>query len=325
MAWPCNLALWGDGLKAARYAYAEVARSIARFEPVFMVADPADRSNAAVLCGDSVTIVTFPLNDSWMRDTGPSFVVNDAGNVAGVDWAFNDYGNKENKPVDSYADSAALATRILERVGSRQFQAPLVLEGGSIHVDGEGTLLTSEQCLLNPNRNPNLSRQQIEEALCDYTGSKKVIWLGQGLLDDDTDGHVDNLACFVRPGTVMALTCNDPEDDNYSALQDNLARLRQAIDARGQPLEIMEVEQPEKRINPVNGLRLAMSYINYYIANGAVIVPGFDQPDRDAAAVRALEQAFPEREVVQVPGQDIIPGGGNVHCITQQQPRGARR
>jgi agmatine deiminase len=260
-----------------------------------------------------------------MRDTGPTFDVNETGNVAGVDWAFNDYGNKDNKPEDGYADSAALATRILERVGSRQFQAPLVLEGGSIHVDGEGTLLTSEQCLLNPNRNPDLSRQQIEAMLCDYTGSKKVIWLGQGLLDDDTDGHVDNLACFVRPGTVMALTCNDPEDDNYSALQDNLARLRQATDARGRPLEIIEVEQPEKRINPVNGLRLAMSYINFYIANGAVVVPGFDQPDRDAAAVRALEQAFPEREVVQVPGQDIIPGGGNVHCITQQQPRGARR
>ncbi len=324
MAWPCRPDLWGERLKAARYAYAEVARTIAGYEPVYMVADPADLSNAEVLCGNSVNVLPVPLNDSWMRDTGPTFVVNDAGNVAGVDWQFNDYGNKDEQPAESYADTAALATRITERIAVKRFQAPLVLEGGSIHVDGEGTLLTSEQCLLNPNRNPDLSRQQIETALCDFTGSKQVIWLGQGLLDDDTDGHVDNLACFVKPGTVMALTCNDSDDENYAALQDNLARLRQATDAHGRQLEIIEVEQPEKRVNPLNGLRLAMSYINFYIANSAIIVPGFDQPERDAAAVSALTEAFPDRDIVQVPGLDIIVGGGNVHCITQQQPRGAR-
>ena len=213
MAWPCNRDLWGEGLKAARYAYAEVARAIARYEPVFMVADPEDRSNAEVLCDNNVNIVPFPLNDSWMRDTGPSFLVNDSGSVAGVDWQFNNYGNKDGKPTNGWVDSAALATRILERIGVNRFQAPLVLEGGSIHVDGEGTLLTSEQCLLNPNRNPQLSRQQIETMLRDYTGCEQIIWLGQGLLDDDTDGHVDNLACFVKPGTVMALSCNDPDDD----------------------------------------------------------------------------------------------------------------
>jgi agmatine deiminase len=235
-----------------------------------------------------------------------------------VDWRFNNYGNKHSEPAASYSNDSAVAKFILDHVAAKRFAAPLVLEGGSIHTDGEGTLLTSEQCLLNPNRNPGLSREQIEEHLREYLGVSRIIWLGRGLQDDDTDGHVDNLACFVRPGVVMALTSSDPHDENYDVLQDNLARLRTASDASGRSLQIIEVEQPQKRMH--GELRLAMSYINFYLANGAVIMPAFNQPEYDDAAARVAASAFPDREIVQVPGIDIIKGGGNVHCITQQQP-----
>ena len=320
MAWPCNAKLWGEGLDAARHAYARVARTIARFEPVIMVANPDHCAQALNLCGADVQVLPLSINDSWMRDTGPSFLLDAQRRVAGVDWQFNNYGNKYGEPEFTYQNDAATAKRILDHVAARRFAAPLVLEGGSIHTDGEGTLLTTEQCLLNPNRNPQLSRREIEERLKNYLGIARIVWLGRGLQDDDTDGHVDNLACFVRPGVVMALTSTDPQDANYLILQDNLQRLRAARDVGGRSLEIIEVEQPRKRMH--RGVRLAMSYINFYLANGAVIMPSFDQPEYDDAAARVAAKAFPEREVVQVPGGDIIKGGGNVHCITQQQPRG---
>ena len=319
MAWPCPQEYWGDAVESARRAYARVARTIARFEPVRMLANPAELAVARRLCGADVQVLPTALDDSWLRDTGPTFVLDDSGRLAGVDWQYNSYGNKEGFAAVAFRHDVTVAKRMLEQLGVRRFAAPLVLEGGAFHVDGEGTVLTSEQCLLNPNRNPGLSRQQIEAYLLEYLGAEKLIWLGQGLKDDDTDGHVDNLACFVRPGTVMALTCNDPADDNYAVLQENLARLHAARDAAGRRLKVIEVEQPDKRM--YNGIRLAMSYVNFYIANGAVIMPSFNQPQRDASAARVVAGAFPDRELVQVPGLDIIVGGGSVHCITQQQPR----
>ena len=319
MAWPCPQEYWGDAFESARHAYALVARTIARFEAVSMLANPSELAVARRLCGPDVQVLPAALDDSWLRDTGPTFLLDDSGNLAGVDWQYNSYGNKDELPAVAFRNDADVSKRMLGELQVRRIAAPLVLEGGAFHVDGEGTVLTSEQCLLNPNRNPQLSRSQIEAYLLEYLGAEKLIWLGKGLKDDDTDGHVDNLACFVRPGTVMALTCSDPDDDNFAALQENLARLRAARDAAGRRLEIIEVEQPGKRM--YNGIRLAMSYINFYIANGAVIAPSFDQPERDAGAARALADAFPDREVIQVPGLDIIIGGGGVHCITQQQPR----
>jgi agmatine deiminase len=321
MALPTSLSCWGPHRAAARAAHARLARTIARFEPVTLLLRPEDRAEAEVLYGEDVELREAAIDDAWVRDTGPSFLLGPGGVLAGVHWRFNNYGNKEGLAPADYAADQRIAARILELAGAQRHGAPLVLEGGSIHVDGEGTLLTSEQCLLNRNRNPDLDRASIESLLMGYLGVERVIWLGQGLQDDDTDGHVDNLACFARPGVVVALSCHDPDDANHAPLQDNLARLRAARDAAGRSLEVIEIEQPRPRPHPDGRRRLAMSYVNFYLPNGGVVVPSFDDPERDVAALHTLQAVFPEREVVSVPGLDLIVGGGNAHCLTQQQPR----
>jgi agmatine deiminase len=319
MAWPCRESLWADGLDAARGAYAAVARAIAGFEPVTMLANPNELAEAEARCGAAVTCQAMPLDDSWMRDSGPSFVIDGRGGLAGVDWRFNAWGGKFH-PHDQ---DALVAGRLLERLAVRRYAAPLVLEGGSIHVDGEGTLLTSEECLLHPNRNPDLDRAAIEDLLRRYLGVEGFIWLGQGLDKDETDGHIDNIACFVRPGVVMAVTCDDPADPNHAILADNLARLRKARDARGRALEIIELplpREPRYLDGPGDGQRLALSYVNFYIANGGIVMESFGDAS-DAQAREIVSKAFPDRQVVQLPALDILAGGGGIHCITQQQPR----
>ncbi|MBX6320920.1 MAG: agmatine deiminase family protein [Rhodospirillaceae bacterium] len=314
MAWPCRGQTWGDQLGAARQAYAEVAQAIGGFEPVTMVARPKQIAEVSLVTG--VSALPLPIDDSWLRDNGPTFVRNAAGEVAGVHWRWNAWGGK-------YAEherDAEVAQAILDHLKMRRYAASFVLEGGAIHSDGQGTVLTTESVLLNPNRNPGMTKADMEEQLGLFLGARKVIWLGQGLKDDDTDGHVDNLACFVRPGVVMALTTSDTTDDNYAALADNLARLRAATDAAGRSLEIIEVEQPRPRLGR-DGRRMTMSYINFFIANDAVIVPAFEDP-QDRRAFEACAKAFPDRQVVQVPASDIVYGGGGIHCITQQQPAG---
>jgi len=318
MEWPSRAETWGDRIEAARDAYVEVATAIARFEPVTMIAKPKNLIDASLRVGKdkNINVYSLPHDDSWMRDNGPTFVVDGAGAVAGVDWRWNAWGNK-------YADherDAAVAEEVLKHLEMRRYEAPLVLEGGAIHTDGEGTLLTTESVLLNPNRNPGIGRADMEELLAAYLGVRKVIWLGEGLKDDSTDGHVDNLACFVKPGTVLALTSSDSADANHGPLKDNLARLRAATDAQGRALEVIEIEQPRPRYLP-DGSRIAASYVNFYVANGAVVMPAFEDP-QDARAFEAVTRAFPGREIVQVPALDIVFGGGGIHCITQQQPDG---
>lgn len=315
MGWPCRSDLWGAGLEAARDAYTAVARAIAGFEPVTMLADAAALDEAQARCGAGVTCQAMPLDDSWLRDTGPTFVLDGRGGLAGVDWRFNAWGEK----FLPYDQDALLAERLLAQLGLRRYAAPLVLEGGSIHVDGEGTLLTSEECLLNPNRNPELDRAGIEALLRRTLGVEAFVWLGQGLDKDETDGHVDNIACFVKPGVVMAVTCDDPADPNHAILSDNLARLKRARDARGRTLEIIELPLPREPRH-LDGQRLALSYVNFYIANGGIVMPSFDDAN-DAAARDIVARAFPDRKVLQVPALDILAGGGGIHCITQQQPR----
>jgi agmatine deiminase len=281
-----------------------------------MLAKPDDVSEAQAMCGETVRVEPMPLDDSWLRDIGPSFMIDDEGDAAGVAWRFNAWGNKW----PDYACDARVAGNILHDQGLRCFQAPFVLEGGSIHVDGAGTVLTSEECLLNPNRNPTLTRSEIESLLREWLGARHVIWLGRGLENDGTDGHVDNLAAFACPGLALASVCEDPSDPNYAPLADNLRRLRLARDASGSELEIVELPIPAPRVTAAG--RLALNYVNSYLVNGGVIVPSFEDPMDRVAAAR-LARAFPDREVVQVPALDILEGGGGIHCITQQQP--ARR
>ncbi len=318
MEWPNNEATWRDSLDNARVAYAQVARTIARLEPVIMIAQSAAAESASAMCGPSVRVLEMEHDDSWARDNGPTFLINNRGEIAGVNWIFNAWGLKSN----CWSRDDQVAPLLLRKLGIPCFDAPIVLEGGSIHVDGEGTLLTTEECLLNPNRNPRLTRAEIEAALGRYLGIDKVIWLKYGLHGDETDGHVDNTACFAGPGRVLMQVCNDPADPNYERTLVNMGILEKATDARGRRLEIIQVEQPPAAFH--NGKRLPMSYINFYLANGGLIYPffggGCKQADRNAEAV--LRSAFPDRTVVGVAGTNIIRGGGNIHCITQQMPAG---
>jgi agmatine deiminase len=314
MAWPCREALWGEGLEAARDATAAVAKAISAFEPVTMVANPDSLAEASLRFSSGVSCLPMALDDSWMRDIGPSFVLDGRGGLAGVAWRFNAWGEKYLP----YDKDAAVAAAVLDHVDVERIDAPLILEGGAIHVDGEGTVITTEQCLLNANRNANLWREEIERLLAGHLGIRKVIWLGRGLVDDETDGHVDNLVSFVKPGVVLALSASDPEDANHERLADNLERLRQATDAKGRQLKVIEVAQPKPRRGD-DGRRLGLSYVNLYLANGGVVMPSFEDP-ADQKAYETVVQCFPDRKVVQLPALDIVAGGGGIHCITQQQP-----
>ncbi len=314
MAWPCRPENWDD-IEAARATYVEVARVIGRFEPVTMTANPHDAGAARrALSGVSGTdVVVVPSDDSWARDTAPTFVTDGRGALGGVDWRFNAYGGI----YEDYGRTQGMARRILDLVGARRFVAPLVLEGGAVHVDGEGTVLTTTEVVLDPRRNPGLEAGEAERLLCEYLGAEKVLWLTAALDHDNTGGHVDNLACFAAPGVVVALGCADRDDPQHAAVQENLARLRTATDARGRPLEVVELPMPAR---PESGVRrLSPSYVNFYLANGGVVIPALGDP-ADVAARDVLTRLFPRRLVVPVPTLELAKAGGNVHCITQQQP-----
>lgn len=306
MAWPCRAEVFGD-CRAARAEFAETARQIAEFELVLMAARPEDAKAARKILGGAAEILEWPLNDSWMRDFGPTFIKNAAGDIAGVDWKFNAWGEKY-APHDL---DNAVAARVLAHAGGRRFCAPLVMEGGAFHADGEGTILTTEQCLLHPNRNPSMNRTEIEKHLREYLGAEKIIWLAGDLLDTETDGHVDGVACFAAPGIVLVL-----ESGGDKTLAENIRRLRNAKDARGRKLEVITLPCPEIL---ENGKPLLASYINFYLANGAVIMPSFGIAE-DFTAKSVLAEVFPRRKIVQTPARETAKGGGGIHCITQQQP-----
>jgi len=317
MAWPVHEELWGGHIEAARDAYADVANAIAAFEPVTMIATPEEVADASMRTSAKVNTIPMPHDDSWMRDNGPTFVIDGKGGVAGIDWMFNCWGEKFPR----YDQDAAVAEQIVKRLEMQRFRAPLVLEGGSIHVDGEGTLITTESCLLNPNRNPKMSKEEIERHLMDFLNVEKILWIPGDPVEVETDGHVDNLACFVRPGVVMVMVPASDDKANASYLKENRARLAAATDAKGRPLEIIEMPQPERALKEYNGIEIFPSYVNFFIANGGIVMPSYEDP-RDDEALSILRDAFPDRQVVQVPGLDIVRGGGCVHCITQQEPNG---
>jgi agmatine deiminase len=307
MCWPARDLLWGERFEQAQADYAEVANAIAAFEPVLMAADPRFADAARRLCGANVEVVELPLDDSWARDSGPIFVTG-AGERAGVQFGFNGWGEKWVP----YDDDARFATRVLETLGEpRRDATGLVLEGGSIAVDGEGTLITTEQCLLEEHRNPQLGREEIEAELRAQLGVERVIWLGLGLVEDaDTDGHVDNICAFVAPGRVVLQTVAE-DNPNFLHCRENLRRLRDA------GLDVVEMPW----LPYVDGARrpVVVPYTNFYICNGGLIVPTRGE-ETDAEALALLESLYPGREAVAVPGETLALGGGGVHCITQQLP-----
>lgn len=318
MAWPCHVETWSKiGLDKARKAYALVANSIAQYEPVTMLVNPGDEDLAKELCKDNVSIQTLPINDSWTRDTGPTFLLNKEHKLAGVNWIHNAWGG-------NYADCALdnkISAAVISKTKALSFSAPLVMEGGSFHVDGEGTILTSRECLLNENRNPQRSQQEIEQYLFDFLGAKQIIWLNKGLLGDETDGHIDEIACFIAPGKVLCLITHDKEDPNYATLQENMEILKAATDAQGRKLEVYTIEQPPATY--MHGERLTLSYINFYLANNGIVMPAFGYEAQDKAAYELFTKLYPNHNISQIDALDVFAGGGGIHCITQQQPKSA--
>lgn len=336
MIWPERTDNWRLGAKPAQKVFANVATAISQFEHVTMGVSGRQFQNARSMLPDRVRVVELSNDDCWARDSGPTFVVNGGGTLRLVDWIFNAWGGLEGGLYFPWDQDQLIPQKIAELIGTDRYKAPLVLEGGSIHVDGEGTLITTEECLLNSNRNPKQSRQEIEGLLGDYLAVDQIIWLPRGCYNDETDGHVDNICCFIRPGVVALNWTEDREDPQYQISEEAFEVLSRAADARGRKLEIHKINQPQpiiltraecEGVDRVEGTlprregdRMAASYINFYIANGAVVAPYFDDP-ADKPAMQKLQQLFPDRRVVGIPAREILLGGGNIHCITQQQPR----
>lgn len=312
VAWPQREEAWrGTGIEEARRSHAEVVGAIAAFEPVLLVVHP-DQAEAArrAVTADGVEVFPVPIDDSWLRDSGPIFVVDGEGGRAGVDFRFNAWG----EAFTPYDDDAAVSERILEHLGIERIPSEMVLEGGSITVDGDGLLATTEQCLLAPTRNPGMDREGIEDELRERLGVNRVLWLGRGLVEDlDTDGHVDNVAAFIGPGRAVVQTVEADDDPNHDSGRENVDRLEEA----GVSVEEFDLLPRIER----DGEPVVVPYMNFYLANGAAIVPvgGYD-PDMDAEALARLGRLLPGREIVGVDGRTLALGGGGVHCITQQVP-----
>src|SRR5579875_1634524 len=322
LVWPHNRDTWPDKFEPVPAAFAAIVAGLSRFEPVrLLVKDPPTHEQARALIeaagarADRVQYVTLATNDSWIRDFGPIFVRSnlEPQQPVALDWRFNSWGDKYG----TVALDDAVPRRLSEIYNFQVVDAPLVLEGGALDVNGAGSLLTTESCLLNPNRNPTLDRAAIESHLAAYLGTPNILWLGEGIAGDDTDGHVDDLARFVAPDTIVVVSEEDPADPNYAPLRDNLKRLRTMRDQSGRPFRIETLPMPPPLF--FQGQRLPASYANLYIANGAVLMPTFDCPtDRKAAEI--LARLFRSRQVLGFPCLDLVWGLGTIHCLSQQHP-----
>jgi len=323
LTWPHNRDSWPGKFEPVPAVWVRMVAALAPGERVEIVVrdsamhdEVADLLRGAAIDPAQVRLHVIPTDDAWMRDHGPTFVVRDDDGrreLGGIDWIYNAWGGK----YPPFANDAKVAARVCEIAAARRFAPGIVLEGGAIEVNGRGTLLTTESCLLNPNRNPQLDRGEIEQRLRDYLGVEQVLWLGDGIVGDDTDGHVDDLTRFVDASTLVTVVEEDRSDENYAPLQENLERLRAMRDSAGRPFDIVELPMPRPVI--FDGQRLPASYANFYIGNRVVLVPTFDDAN-DAAALATLRRLFPGRAVVDIPATDLVLGLGAFHCVTQQQP-----
>ncbi|MFN0061821.1 MAG: agmatine deiminase family protein [Myxococcaceae bacterium] len=320
VAWPCHKDLWQENLPAAQDSFAKMCRIIGESESLEVLVDnttaAADAKRA--LGGLPVRFHDVPYGDIWLRDTAPVFLRNTDGQVATARFQFNGWGGKYVLPNDDKVSAA-----IAKRADAATFAHGFVLEGGSVEVDGEGTLLTTRQCLQNPNRNPGASEAQVAQWLNASLGTRRVLWLDEGLRNDHTDGHIDTLVRFVAPGQVVCMSPAGPEDPNAKVLRDIARALEGFSDAAGQRLRVHHIPSPGLVVSDDEEVMPA-SYVNFYIANGAVVVPTYGAPN-DAAAVSALSALFPERKTVGVSAKAILSGGGAFHCITQQEPLSGRQ
>lgn len=341
MIWPKRPGSWNYGAKKARQAFARVAEAVAGSEHVYMFCEPDVIADARAMLSERISVLPLESDDAWARDIGPTFVINESGAVRGVDWAFNAWGGTVDGLYAHWEKDDRAAETICRSLGYDFYQArPFVLEGGSIHSDGQGTVLVTEACLLSAGRNPGLSKKQIEERLKSYLGAEKIIWLERGIYNDETNEHVDNICAFAGPGEVILAWTDDENDPQYLLSAGCLRTLERETDAAGRKFKIhklpvpkvpvcisaedvsgYEFEPGEDRREP--GERLAASYVNFYLSNGGVIVPQFGDP-HDRIAVEILSGIFPDRKIYPVYARDILLGGGNIHCITQQIPAGRK-
>ncbi|MBY8889406.1 agmatine deiminase family protein [Streptomyces sp. PTM05] len=319
MAWPSPSVTFdsADDLAASRAAWGAVARAVRRFEPVTVAAAPGDAAGARALLGADIDVAEIPLNDAWMRDMGPTFLVG-GGGLAAADWVFNGWGAQDWARWDLDGE---VAGHVAALAGARVYSSKLVNEGGGIHVDGEGTVLLTETVQLDPGRNPGWTREEVEEELHAHLGTSKAIWLPRGLTADygrfGTRGHVDIVAAFARPGVVVAHSQQDPAHPDFEVSREVIGRLRASTDARGRALEVVELPAPT--VLEADGEWVDYSYVNHYLCNGGVVLCAFDDP-ADERNAEIFAKLFPEREVVLVDAREIFAHGGGIHCITQQQP-----
>ena len=343
MIWPKRPGSWNYGAKKAREAFKRVAWAIAESEEVFMLAEPDVEENAREMLagnpGHGIHVIRMESDDAWARDVAPTFVVNGEGTVRGIDWEFNAWGGAVDGLYAHWEKDDLVAEKVCGELGYDCYEAhPFVLEGGSIHSDGEGTVLVTAACLLSGGRNPKLTKDEIGKKLCTYLGAKKVIWLERGIYNDETNEHVDNICAFVRPGEVVLGWTDDENDPQYAMSKSCLDILENETDAMGRKIKVHKLPIPKTPICVTEedlggyefedgedtrevGERLAASYVNFYISNGGVVVPQFGD-EHDKTAVEILGTVFPERKICPIPARDILLGGGNIHCITQQIPQG---
>ncbi|MDR2538388.1 MAG: agmatine deiminase [Bifidobacteriaceae bacterium] len=340
LLWPERPDNWRNGGKPAQKVFTEVATEIAKSEPVTVGVNQTQFENARSHLPKHIRVVEMSNDDSWIRDCGATFVKNDkTGEIRGVDWVFNAWGGLVDGLYFPWDKDDQVARKMCDLEGYDYYHTDdFILEGGSIHVDGEGTLITTEECLLNPEsgRNfPNLNREEIEQVLKDHLNLQKVIWLPNGIYLDETNGHVDNIACFAKPGEVILAWTDDTSDPQYELSKANLEVLEKETDAKGRKLTVHKIHTPSpilitkdesKGVDQIDGTlprqegdRLAASYANFYIGNKIIALPVFNDP-KDQDAIELLTKLFPTRKVVPIYAREILLGGGNIHCITQQIP-----
>ena len=337
MIWPTRPGSWPFQGKAAKKAFSQIIKTIVEGERVYLLVGQDYLAEAQDYLGDSVVYLDIPTNDAWARDTGPTILVNDKGQKLAIDWSFNAWGGAVDGLYQDYEDDDQVASRFAEALEMPVYDAkPFVLEGGAIHSDGQGTILVTESCLLSPGRNPHLTKEEIKNTLLESLGAEKVIWLPYGIYQDETNEHVDNVVAFVGPAELVLAWTDDESDPQYAMSVADLELLEQETDAKGRKFTIHKLPIPavrqvvteedlpgysyeEGEEERYAGERLAASYVNFYIANKSVLVPQF-QDKNDQVALDILSKCFPDRKVVGIPARDILLGGGNIHCITQQIP-----
>ncbi|GEA51756.1 putative agmatine deiminase [Vibrio inusitatus NBRC 102082] len=334
LAWPERRDNWRDNALPAQKTFARIANAISEVVPVNVAVNQAQLQQARALLKPEVELFEIPFNDAWMRDIGPTIVVNNEGDRRGISWKFNAWGGEYNGLYDDWSQDDLVASAVCDAIGVAHYNAPFVLEGGAIHTDGEGTLYTTEECLLSPGRNPELSRQQIENNLQQYLGIEKVIWVPNGLFNDETDGHVDNLLHVIAPAKVVLSWTDDPKDPQYALSREAESSLLAQRDAKGREIEIIRLPTPgplfykEEEASGIEasdgmtreaGERLSASYANFLMVNGHIFLPLLDE-STDQIAIDILQRALPKYRIVGIPSREVLLGGGNIHCITQQIP-----